>query len=191
MKYQVTVFSNEIKCLSYIMAQKDLRFYLNGIHINAKSARLEATNGFAAMRIDIAGRVNDLGEGVENVVLPLMVVDFIVKNYRKHGTELLLEIDTDKNNVTIDLIPLPLCNMDGVQYPDLNRVYPVENEEFTREIKCFGFNTALINDYGKAINALNKSKLTIFAPDMFDKNGQQCAYCVVNNCDYVLMGCRN
>ena len=77
MKYQVTVFSNEIKCLSYIMAQKDLRFYLNGIHINAKSARLEATNGFAAMRIDIAGRVNDLGEGVENVVLPLMVVDFI------------------------------------------------------------------------------------------------------------------
>ena len=190
MKYQVTVFSNEIKALSYIMAKKDLRFYLNGIHINAKAARLEATNGFAAMRIDIAERVHDLGEGVENVVLQPEAIDYIVKNYKK-ADELLLQIDTDEGTVKIGMIRLPLYDMGGYQYPNLNRVYPAENEEFTREIKCLGFQAAAIADYGKAINALNKAKLTIFAPDMFDKNGQQCAYCVVNNAQYLLMGCRN
>lgn len=191
MKYQVTVFSNEIKCLSYIMAKKDLRHYLNGIHINAKAARLEATNGIAAMRLDISELVHDLGDGVENVVLPIEVVDYIVKNYKKHGTEILLQIDAEEGTVKIDMVTLPLMDMRGYQYPDLKRVYPAENEEFTREIKDLGFNTANITDYGKAINALNKAKFTIFAPDMFSTaSGRQCAYCKVNNAEYLLMLCR-
>ena len=103
-----------------------------------------------------------------------------------------MQIDTNEGTIKIGHIRLPLYDMDGMQYPDLNRVYPAENEEFTREIKCLGFQAAAIADYGKAINALNKAKLTIFAPDMFDnRSGQQCAYCVVDNAQYLLMGCRN
>jgi len=53
-----------------VAPSKDIRFYLNGIHLNVKNKKLEATDGFVALRIGYP-----LPEELtENIILPTVFI---------------------------------------------------------------------------------------------------------------------
>ena len=102
---------------------KDFRSYLNGVHLNAKDKKLEATDGYAALTINYP--LPD--ELAENIILPVAFVADCVKVAKA----------AKQNFVTIEYNPkdgsLKTALHNSVvlrdQFPKLERIFPKQYDQ--------------------------------------------------------------
>ena len=122
---------------------KDFRYYLNGVHLNAKDKKLEATDGYAALTINYP--LPD--ELAENIILPVAFVADCVKVAKA----------AKRNFVTIEYNPkdgsLKTALHNSVvlrnQFPKLDRIFPNQYDQPS----CF-IDTKFINIFHNVMKPL-------------------------------------
>ncbi len=135
---QVTIKQSTIKAVSYAMAKKDIRYYLNGMLLqhNGEETRLVATDGH---RLNMAviehesGLVCDLIE----VIIPDTLIGQIIKaKAPRHDKrkEITITIDGDKIAATMPDGTQSIAKAVDGKFPDYQRVIP---DSFSREISQF------------------------------------------------------
>ena len=106
-----------------VAPKKEFRFYLNGVHLNAKAKKLEATDGHVALTINYP--LPD--ELAENIILPVAFVADCVKVAKA----------AKQNFVTIEYNPtdgsLKTALHNSVvlqnQFPKLERIFPNQYDQ--------------------------------------------------------------
>ena len=122
---------------------KEFRFYLNGVHLNAKDKKLEAADGYAALTINYP--LPD--ELAENIILPVAFVADCVKVAKA----------AKQNFVTIEYNPkdgsLKTALHNSVvlqnQFPNLERIFPNQYDQPS----CF-IDTKFINIFHNVMKPL-------------------------------------
>ena len=163
-----------------VAPKKDPRVRLNGVHLNARDKKLEATDGHVALIINYP--LPD--ELEENIILPvtfvadcvkaakLMKQDFVTIAYNpKDGS---LEMDLYKSVVLSGL------------FPPLERFFPAQYDEPS----CF-IDIKFINMYHKAMTAISKSQNTpsVWNPVFGLSNGNsKCAVMQWKDIAFIAMG---
>ncbi len=114
---------NALKAVSLAMANRDVRFYLNGmlIQCSGRTVRLVATDGHRLHMIDLPQEV-PCPPLVEGVIIPRDLIEWALKN-SKPGQS--VQITTDGATVTI---ASGGASMSGAaidaRYPDYGRILP-------------------------------------------------------------------
>ena len=122
---------------------KDFRFYLNGVHLNAKDKKLEATDGYAALTINYP--LPD--ELAENIILPVAFVADCVKIAKA----------ANQNFVTIEYNPKDGSLKNALhnsvvlqnQFPKIERIFPNQYDQPS----CF-IDTKFINIFHNVMKPL-------------------------------------
>lgn len=161
---------------------KDVRSYLNGVHLNAKDKKLEATDGYAALTINYP--LPD--ELAENIILPVAFVADCVKVAKA----------AKLNFVTIEYNPkdgsLKTALHNSVvllnQFPKIERIFPKRYDQPS----CF-IDTKFINIFHnvmKPLVAVFKSP-SVWNPAYGLLNGDRiCAVMQWKDISFIVMGCR-
>ena len=159
---------------------KDFRSYLNGVHLNAKDKKLEATDGYVALTINYP--LPD--ELEENIILPVTFVVDCVKVAKA----------AMQNFVTIEYNPkdgsLKTALHNSVvlrnQFPKLERIFPNQYDQPS----CF-IGTKFINIFHnvmKPLVAVFKSP-SVWNPAYGSSNGNHiCAVMQWKDVSFVVMG---
>ena len=150
----VTLTAKRWNALLTTAAKKDVRYYLNGVYINAKDKRIEATDGHRLLYIE--QEMN--AWGTENIVLGVSLRD----HKAKRGIEKVnvTYIDVLRSQVefwsdTALVNTMIVRNIDGT-FPDTNRVIPAIDKKI--EVGTFGINPLLIADVSKVLLSGNYPK---------------------------------
>ena len=122
---------------------KDVRSYLNGVHLNAKDKKLEATDGYVALTINYP--LPD--ELAENIILPVKFVADCVKDAKAANQSFL----TIEYNPEDGSLKTALHNSVVLQeeFPRLERVFPSQYDQPS----CF-IDTKYINVFHKVMKPL-------------------------------------
>lgn len=159
---------------------KEIRSYLNGVHLNAKDKKLEATDGYAALTINYP--LPD--ELAENIILPVAFVADCVKVAKA----------AKQNFVTIEYNPkdgsLKTALHNSVvlrnQFPKLERIFPNQYDQPS----CF-IDTKFINIFHnvmKPLVAVFKSP-SVWNPAYGLSNGIRiCAVMQWKDISFIVMG---
>lgn len=126
---QITIQQNELKAVSYAMAVKDIRHYLNGVLVetNGAETRLVACDGHrlhAVVSFDKDALVSDPVQ----IILPDSFVKTLLKaKFGKYGKGVFtLTIDGDKVSCALPDGTETICKgLDG-KFPDYSRVIPAK-----------------------------------------------------------------
>ena len=159
---------------------KDLRSYLNGVHLNAKDKKLEATDGYAALTINYP--LPD--ELAENIILPVAFVADCVKVAKA----------AKQNFVTIEYNPkdgsLKTALHNSVvlrnQFPKLERIFPNQYDQPS----CF-IDTKFINIFHnvmKPLVAVFKSPSVWNPAYGLSKGNSVCAVMQWKDISFIVMG---
>ena len=159
---------------------KDFRSYLNGVHLNAKDKKLEATDGYAALTINYP--LPD--ELAENIILPVAFVADCVKVAKA----------AKQNFVTIEYNPkdgsLKTALHNSVvlrnQFPKLERIFPNQYGQPS----CF-IDTKFINIFHnvmKPLVAVFKSPSVWNPAYGLSKGNSICAVMQWKDISFIVMG---
>ena len=123
-----------------VAPKKDFRSYLNGVHLNAKDKKLEATDGYVALTINYP--LPD--ELAENIILPVEFVVDCVKE-AKHNFVTIEYNPKDGSLKTALHNSVVLQN----QFPKLERIFPNQYDQPS----CF-IDTKFINIFHNVMKPL-------------------------------------
>lgn len=137
---------NVLKAAALIAAKKDLRFYLNGVHIfrNDKGEIwLEASDGHTAMQAQLAEE--NIIQNVRkpfDLIVPIIDVQLAVR----HLKFIVLNVDDLCFSESIRFKPI-----DG-RYPDLQRVLTQNKMSRNKPADAFGLSAELVITVMKAVS---------------------------------------
>lgn len=124
---QVTIHQNELKAVAYVMAVKDIRYYLNGVLLetNGAETRLVATDGHRLHAVVSFDKDSLVLEPIQ-IILPDVFVKTLLKaKFGKHGkAQFTLTIDGDKVACTLPDGMEIICHAIDGPFPDYSRVIP-------------------------------------------------------------------
>ena len=158
---------------------KELRYYLNGVHLNAKDKKLEATDGHVALTINY--QLPD--ELAENIILPATFVADCVKVAKAAKQNFV----TIEYNQTDGSLKTALHNSEVLrnQFPKLERIFPNQYDKPS----CF-IDTKFINMFHnvmKPLVAVFKSP-SVWKPMYGLSNGNICAVMQWKDISFIAMG---
>lgn len=140
-----------LKALLTVAAKKDVRYYLNGIHVvyvDGQTIKLEATDGHIALRLTLNGP-HDVAPGA-NVILCGVKLRNVLKMFTERSEATLL-IDSEGS---ASVGGFEVGTVDG-RYPDLSRVIDRKIDHKCDDV--IGLNFALLETLCKACKAVTKS----------------------------------
>ena len=120
---QFSILRKQLKGLGRIAATKDIRYYLQGIHVvqNNRGTYLEATNGHMLGRLLID---NHPFENQSKVIIPLDAVKTLAATGKKGNESLCFTVDGVKVSViNPDSTSMVFQAVEG-KFPDCDRVVP-------------------------------------------------------------------
>lgn len=140
-----SILKKELKAISRFAATKDIRYYLQGVHIvqNARGTYMEATNGH------MLGRLLVLAEPMPSAetILPLDAIKTLCGSSKNGDEWLHFDVDGVKINVISGNNTYTFQAVDGT-FPDCDRVTPsVLNSE---DEKPSGFNPEYLMAFHQA-----------------------------------------
>ena len=137
---------NAIKAASYTMAKKDVRYFLNGIHIVKKDGivTVESSNGYTAFQCK---NVNP--ESVEDDELDVIISASDIPTILKIG-----KILTIGNGMINGIFKY---NTEDGKFPDLDRAIPVSGKYPLPFTTNGNMNFALVEQISKSIKAITGS----------------------------------
>ena len=177
---KIKIATVHLTAMLAVAPTKDFRSYLNGVHLNAKDKKLEATDGYAALTINYP--LPD--ELEENIILPVAFVADCVKVAKA----------AKLNFVTIEYNPkdgsLKTALHNSVvlrnQFPKLERIFPNQYDQPS----CF-IDTKFINMFHNAMKplvAVFKSH-SVWKPAYGLSNGNSiCAVMQWKDISFIIMG---
>jgi len=150
-----TVLRKQLKALSRFSAIKDIRYYLQGIHVvqNNRGTYLESTNGHILGRLLIDG---DYVENHSKVIIPLDAVKALSATGKK-GNEI-LHFTVEGQKITViepDNSTRVFSATDGC-FPDTDRIIPMIVKE--EDIKPSSYNISYLMAFYDADTDLRGSK---------------------------------
>lgn len=149
-----SILKKELKAISRFAAIKDLRYYLQGIHIvqNARGTYMEATNGH------MMGRLLVMNEPMPeaSIILPLDAVKTLCGT-AKNGDGGWLHFETDglKISVISGVSTHTFQAIEGT-FPDCDRVLPLVIK--TEDIAPAGFNPEYLMAFHQASQDIKNSR---------------------------------
>lgn len=158
---------------------KDFRPYLNGVHLNAKAKKLEATDGYVALTINYP--LPD--ELAENIILPIEFVAGCVK-VAKAAKQPFVTIEY---NPTDGSLKTASHNSEvlGSKFPNIERVFPNQYDQQS----CF-IDTKFINIFHNVMKPLTAVVKTasVWNPAYGLSNGIVCAVMHWKDISFIVMG---
>ena len=150
-----TVLRKQLKALSRFSAIKDIRYYLQGIHVvqNNRGTYLESTNGHILGRLLID---SDYVENNSKVIIPLDAVKALSATGKK-GNEI-LHFTVDGQKITViepDNSTRVFSATEGF-FPDTDRIIPLMVKE--EDIKPSSYNISYLMAFYDADTDLRGSK---------------------------------
>ena len=150
-----TVLRKQLKAMSRFSAIKDIRYYLQGIHVvqNNRGTYLESTNGHILGRLLID---SDYVENNSKVIIPLDAVKALSATGKK-GNEI-LHFTVEGQKITViepDNSTRVFSATDGV-FPDTDRIIPLMVKE--EDIKPSSYNISYLMAFYDADTDLRGSK---------------------------------
>ena len=150
-----TVLRKQLKAMSRFSAIKDIRYYLQGIHVvqNNRGTYLESTNGHILGRLLID---SDYVENNSKVIIPLDAVKALSATGKK-GNEI-LHFTVEGQKITViepDNSTRVFSATDGV-FPDTDRIIPMMVKE--EDIKPSSYNISYLMAFYDADTDLRGSK---------------------------------
>lgn len=145
-----------------VAPKMDIRYFLNGVHLNFKDACIEATDGHFAVRIPY--EFTDVPPNTRSLIMPYEDVQKLLRDFKPLGVaELNYEPDTGK-----------VKRMDGMtfsgiegKFPELNRSIPHESSFVDKGQVAFAPEAfAMLN---KVKTAMSKQKGMYFTMQYSDK----------------------
>jgi DNA polymerase-3 subunit beta len=148
----ITLEPKHVLAALLFAANKDVRYYLNGILIEATDTgtRVTATDGhtLATMR---ATAVNGMGgEEKRSFIIPRAAIEQIKGAIAKTPQTLRVHIDEGAHTLLVDEMRIPFQPIDG-RFPDYRAIVPP-----TASGKPAQFNPELLARFGKAAKLLKK-----------------------------------
>lgn len=130
-----------------VAAKNDVRYYLNGVHLNFKDSCIEATNGHFAIRIPY--EFTDVSPDTKSLILPREEVQKILRDFKPLGV---VELNYDPETRQAKRADgMAFSGIDG-KFPDLNIVMPQEPSFVSKEQVAFA---------PEAFEVLHKVKTTM------------------------------
>jgi len=171
MNNQFTVSQNNLDAMLILAAKKDIRYYLNGLHIeySPEFTRVIACDGHKLGIFQAAAE--NIGMGA--LTIPREVIEGLPKK-----CHILTFSQIDANLWQIDtgsaVIKFAPCDS---KYPDFRRVV---NQADKTSGEAAGFNLTYLNEFEKAGNLLAGSKLKVGNRVRIHHNGQNGALITLN-----------
>lgn len=122
---QITIHQNELKAVSYAMAVKDIRYYLNGLLIESNGAetRLVATDGHRLHAVVSFDKDALIVDPVQ-IILPASFVKTLLKAKLRKGESFNININGNKASCALpDGTEVVCSGIDG-KFPGYLRVIP-------------------------------------------------------------------
>ena len=137
---------NLLKAAAIISATKDVRYYLNGVHIFRNDEGiiwLEASDGHTAMRTPVMPEyIKSTTQEPFDIIVPIEVVKMITKNL----DQVVLDIDDLCFSDSIKFKPI-----DG-RYPNMERVFNINQMSRNKPSEEFGLSAELVIQVMKAVS---------------------------------------
>ena len=188
MKTVITVPQSAIKAVSYAMAVKDIRYYLNGMLLqhNGQETRLIATDGHRLHAGIVKHKGGELLPEIVQAIIPDALVKTMLKakaKASKHVTkEIVITIEGDNINADLfDGTSVSAKAIDG-KFPDYSRVIP---DKFSGE--AAQFNPTYLADAEAGAQAWGDMKNI---KPTFNHNGTSSGFLAIDGFVAVVMTCR-
>lgn len=145
---KITIMRDQLVAALCIAAKSDIRYYLNGVHVEATNTetRLTATNGHVLLTQRADAKGDNQVDGTVRMTLPRAAIEGI----KKHKQLPTIEINDDGGNWGI--VDGPACiaftPVEG-RFPDYRRIFPK-----TTDGVAVQFDPALVACFAKAAVAL-------------------------------------
>lgn len=122
---QITIHQNELKAVSYAMAVKDIRYYLNGLLIESNGAetRLVATDGHRLHAVVSFDKDALIVDPVQ-IILPASFVKTLLKAKLRKGESFNININGNKASCALPDGTEVVCNGIDGKFPGYLRVIP-------------------------------------------------------------------
>lgn len=142
----ITIESKVLKAANLFVAKGDIRYYLNGIHLNKRGA-VEATDGHTGFTVKDETLIN-----IEKSII-IRIHGTIPA---KAGMAYIEVVDKDKGMITFENneVILAFSIIDG-KFPDMARVTPKTSEE--EAVKEIGINSDYVVRIQKAAKIIDKN----------------------------------
>lgn len=170
---QFTIDQNSLNAMLVLAAKKDIRYYLNGLHIEftPEFTRVIACDGHKLGIYQKA--VDSFNIGCGSITIPREVIENLPKNA---GLLEFTQIDANLWQLTAGSVSLKFAPCDS-KYPDFRRVVDQANKTSG---EAAGFNLDYLNQFEKCGNLLAGSKLKIGNRVRIHHNGQNGALVTLN-----------
>ena len=170
---QFTIDQNSLNALLVLAAKKDIRYYLNGLHIEftPEFTRVIACDGHKLGIYQKA--VDSFNIGCGSITIPREVIENLPKNA---GLLEFAQFDANLWQLTAGSVSLKFAPCDS-KYPDFRRVVDQANKTSG---EAAGFNLNYLNEFEKCGNLLAGRKIKIGNRVRIHHNGQNGALITLN-----------
>ena len=170
---QFTIDQNSLNAMLVLAAKKDIRYYLNGLHIEftPEFTRVIACDGHKLGIYQKA--VDSFNIGCGSITIPREVIENLPKNA---GLLEFTQIDANLWQLTAGSVSLKFAPCDS-KYPDFRRVVDQANKTSG---EAAGFNLDYLNQFEKCGNLLAGRKIKVGNRVRIHHNGQNGALITLN-----------
>lgn len=170
---QFTIDQNSLNAMLVLAAKKDIRYYLNGLHIEftPEFTRVIACDGHKLGIYQKA--VDSFNIGCGSITIPREVIENLPKNA---GLLEFTQIDANLWQLTAGSVSLKFAPCDS-KYPDFRRVVDQANKTSG---EAAGFNLDYLNQFEKCGNLLAGRKIKMGNRVRIHHNGQNGALITLN-----------
>lgn len=177
MNNQFTISQNALDAMLILAAKKDIRYYLNGLHIewNSSTTRVIACDGHKLGIYQLSSGDN---VGAGSITIPRDVIENLPK---KAGNLAFIDLAAGQWQIDAGLSSIKFAPCDS-KYPDFRRVVHGVQTAGTSGVAA-GFNLNYLNEFEKAGNLLAGSKLKIGNRLRLHHNGDAAALVLLNCVD--------
>lgn len=177
MTNQFTISQSTLDAMLVLAAKKDIRYYLNGLHIefNSQITRVIACDG---CKLGIFQTVNGDNTGAGSITIPRDVIENLPK---KAGNLAFIELAAGQWQIDAGLSSIKFSPCDS-KYPDFRRVVHGVQTAGTSGVAA-GFNLDYLNQFEKCGNLLAGSKLRVGNRLRLHHNGDAAALVLLNCVD--------
>jgi len=170
---QFTIDQNSLNALLVLAAKKDIRYYLNGLHIEfaPEFTRVIACDGHKLGIYQKA--VDSFNIGCGSITIPREVIENLPKNA---GLLEFTQIDANLWQLTAGSVSLKFAPCDS-KYPDFRRVVDQANKTSG---EAAGFNLDYLNQFEKCCNLFAGRKIKTGTQVRIHHNGQNGALITLN-----------
>ena len=170
---QFTIDQNSLNAMLVLAAKKDIRYYLNGLHIEftPEFTRVIACDGHKLGIYQKA--VDSFNIGCGSITIPREVIENLPKNA---GLLEFAQFDANLWQLTAGSVSLKFAPCDS-KYPDFRRVVDQANKTSG---EAAGFNLNYLNEFEKCGNLLAGRKIKIGNRVRIHHNGQNGALITLN-----------